>query len=78
MSITQRILLHVGLGTALVVAVVTGVTYRLVYEALQARDLKQLAIYVAERTRREEAGMHTIYSNLEVVRGQFLKREPGH
>ncbi|HEV7402241.1 MAG TPA: ATP-binding protein [Chthoniobacteraceae bacterium] len=75
MSITQRILLHVGLGTALVVAVVTAVTYRLVYEALQARDLKQLEIYVQERTRREENGFRTIYSNLEVVRGQFLKRD---
>jgi signal transduction histidine kinase len=75
MSITQRILLHVGLGTALVVAVVTAVTYRLVYQALQARDLKQLEIYVDERTRREELGFRTIYSNLEVVRGQFLKRD---
>ena len=75
MSITQRILLHVGVGTALVVAVVTGLTYRLVYSALQARDLKQLETYMAERTRREETGFRTIYSNLEVVRGQFLKRD---
>src|SRR3954462_14864964 len=75
MSITQRILLHVGVGTALVVAVVTAVTYRLVYQALQARDLKQLEIYVDERTRREELGFCTIYSNLEVGRGQFLKRD---
>src|SRR3954451_12765677 len=75
MSITQRILLHVGLGTALVVAVVTAVTYRLAYSALQARALEQLEIYVSERTRREELGLCTIYSNLEVVRGQFLKRD---
>jgi signal transduction histidine kinase len=75
MSITHRILLHVGLGTALVVAVVTAVTYRWVYAALQTRDLKQLEIYMAERTRLEERGFRTIYSNLEVVRGQFLKRD---
>lgn len=60
MSITRRILLHVGIGTALVVAVVTAVTYRWVYGALQARDLKQLDTYMAQRTKVEENGFRTI------------------
>lgn len=74
MTVARRILLHVMLGAAFVVAVVTAVTYRLVFSALRDRDLKQLAIYVAERTQREEARFQQIQANLTLVRGQFLKR----
>ena len=74
MSITKRLLLHVGLGTALVVAVVTAVTYALVYSAIKQRDLQNLQTYVSERALREEARFQQVQSNLLLVRGQFLTR----
>lgn len=74
MSITKRLLLHVGIGTALVVAVVTAVTYALVYHAIKQRDLQNLQTYVAERALREEARFQQVQSNLLLVRGQFLSR----
>lgn len=75
MTVARRILLNVAFGAAIVIAVVAAVTYRLVYQAAEQRTIESLNTYVAERTRREEAGFRTIYSNLEVVRGLFLKRD---
>ena len=75
MTVASRILLNVAIGAAIVIAVVAAVTYQLVYQAAEQRTIESLNTYVAERTRREEAGFRTIYSNLEVVRGQFLKRD---
>jgi signal transduction histidine kinase len=74
MTVARRILIHVALGAAFVVAVVTAVTYWLVYDALKKRDLQHLATYVTERMQREEARFQQIQSNLTLVRGQFLKR----
>src|SRR6476469_6392764 len=74
MTITQRILLHVAAGTGLVVAVVTAMTYRLVFDALKERELRLLETYVHERAEREEARFQQVQSNLSLVRGQFLKR----
>jgi signal transduction histidine kinase len=54
--------------------VVTAVTYTLVFEALRQRDLKHLETYVEERGLREEARFQQVQSNLELARGQFLKR----
>jgi len=75
MTVAYRILRNVAIGAALVIAVVSAVTYRLVYQAAEQRTVEHLNTYVAERTRREEASFRTIYSNLEVVRGQFLSRD---
>ena len=55
MTVARRILTHVALGAGFVVAVVTAVTYWLVFEALKKRDLKHLETYVEERGLREEA-----------------------
>ena len=74
MTIPQRILLQVAAGAGLVIAVATGVTYGLVYSAAKERDLKHLATYVSERSRREEIGFQQVQQNLLLVRGQFLKR----
>jgi signal transduction histidine kinase len=74
MTITKRILLNVAIGTGLVVAVVTAVTYLLVFRALKQRDLQNLQTYVAERALREEARFQQVQSNLLLVRGQFLIR----
>ena len=74
MNISRRILLHVAFGTAFVIAVVSVVTYQLVYEELTRRDLKNLDIYVAERAKREAARFQQVQSNLLLVREQFLKR----
>lgn len=74
MTIPQRILLHVAIGAALVIAVVTAVTYGIVYDSAKQRDLKHLETYVRERTRREEIGFKQVEINLNLVRGQFLKR----
>ncbi|MGB8168259.1 MAG: HAMP domain-containing sensor histidine kinase [Chthoniobacteraceae bacterium] len=74
MTVARRILLHVALGAAFVIAVVTAVTYTLVYEALKQRDLQLLATYVNERAQREEARFQQVETNLRLVRGQFLKR----
>ncbi len=57
------------------IAVVAWVTYQLVFDAAEERAIEHLNTYVKERTKREEANFQTIYSNLEVVRGQFLKRD---
>lgn len=77
MTIPQRILLHVALGAAVVIAVATAVTYEIVYEGAKERDLKHLETYVSERARREEAGFKQVEANLMLVRGQFLKRMEG-
>lgn len=77
MTIPQRILLHVALGAALVIAVVTAVTYGIVLESAKQRDLKHLETYVRERARREEIGFKQVEINLNLVRGQFLKRMEG-
>jgi hypothetical protein len=74
MTVSRRILIHVALGVFFVVAVVTAVTYLLVYEALTQSGLKQLETYVAERAAREEARFLRVQSNLALVRGMFLKR----
>jgi signal transduction histidine kinase len=72
MSITKRILLHVGLGAALVLAVVAIVTYRTVFSATEKRVVAQLDTYVTERTRREEASFKVVYANLATARSLFL------
>lgn len=77
MTIPQRILLHVALGAALVIAVATGVTYGIVFSAAKQRDLKHLETYVTERSRREDIGFKQVEINLNLVRGQFLKRMEG-
>lgn len=74
MTIPQRILLHVALGAAVVIAVATAVTYGIVYEAAKQRDLKHLETYVTERARREEMGFKQVEINLNLVRGMFLRR----
>ena len=74
MTVSRRILIHVALGAAFIVAVVTAVTYELVYRALRQRDLDHLKTYVTERTRREAARFQQIQSNLTLAREQFLKR----
>jgi signal transduction histidine kinase len=77
MTIPQRILLQVGVGAGLVIAVATAVTYGMVYDSSKQRDLKHLATYVNERSRREEVGFQQVQANLILVRGQFLKRIEG-
>ncbi|MFO1512829.1 MAG: PAS domain S-box protein [Verrucomicrobiota bacterium] len=77
MTIPQRILLHVAAGAALVIAVATAVTYGIIYDAAKQRDLKHLETYVTERARREEIGFKQVEINLNLVRGQFLKRMEG-
>jgi len=73
-TIPQRILLQVAVGAGLVIAVATGVTYGIVYNAAKQGDLKQLETYVTERARREEIGFQQVEADLTLVRGQFLKR----
>src|SRR4051812_15811511 len=74
MSITKRILLHVGLGAALVLAVIAIVTYRSVFSATEQRVVAQLDTYVTERTRREEASFKVVYANLATARSLFLQQ----
>jgi len=64
MTVARRILLHVALGAVFVVAVVTAVTYRLVYDAVTQRDLRHLKTYVDERALREEARFQQVQSNM--------------
>ena len=74
MTVSRRILLPVACGVAFVVAVVTAVTYALVYSALKQRDLDHLQTYVEGRAQREEARFLQVEANLALVRGQFLQR----
>lgn len=74
MTVARRILLQVALGAAVVLAVATAVTYKVVYDALTANDLQLLETYVKERSQREEARFQQVQSNLALVRAQFLKR----
>ena len=74
MTIPQRILVQVAAAAGLVIAVATGVTYGIVYDAAKKRDLRNLETYVSERSRREEIGFLQAQANLMLVRGQFLKR----
>ena len=73
-TIPQRILVHVAAGSGMAIAVITVLTYWMVYSAAKERDLKHLDTYVRERALREEAGLHDVEANLTLVRGQFLKR----
>jgi hypothetical protein len=75
MTVARRILIHVALGAAVVLAVVAGVTYYLVYEQAEARAVDQLTTYVRERTQLEEARFETIYNNQEIVKGLILQRD---
>lgn len=75
MTVSRRILVHVALGAAIVIAIVAAVTYGRVFEAAEQRALEHLETYVTERMRREEAGFQIAYSHLEVARGLFLARE---
>jgi signal transduction histidine kinase len=74
MTVARRLLIHVALGVAFVVVVVTAVTYALVYDALKKSGLKQLDTYVGERAEREEARFLGIQTNMLLVRAQFLQR----
>jgi signal transduction histidine kinase len=74
MTVSRRILIHVALGAAFVLAVATAVTYALVYDALTKRDLQHLDTYVRDRQEREEARFLQVQTNLALVRAQFLKR----
>lgn len=74
MSVARKLLLHVALGAAFVVAVVTAVTYGLVFDALKKSGLRNLETYVTERAQREEARFQQVQSNMLLVRGQYLKR----
>jgi hypothetical protein len=69
MSVARKLLLHVALGAAFVVAVVTAVTYHLVFDALKKSGLRTLETYVTERAQREEVRFQEIESNLLLVRG---------
>lgn len=75
MTVSRRILLHVAIGAAMVIAVVAGVTYALVFKAAERRALDHLHTYTMERIRREEASFKIAYDRLEVVRGLFRARE---
>ncbi|MBL9137426.1 MAG: HAMP domain-containing protein [Verrucomicrobiales bacterium] len=77
MTIPRRIVLHVALGVGVVIAVVTAVTYWMVYQAVKQRDLQHLNAYVSERSLREEQTFRQVEGNLRLVRGQFLKRMRG-
>lgn len=75
MNVSHRILVHVAVGASLVIAVVAGVTYQLVFKAGEERVIEHLNTYVSERMRREEASFRTAYVRLETVRGLFIVRD---
>src|ERR1043165_3891516 len=75
MTVARRILIHVALGAAVVLAVGAGATYLLVHEQAEARAVDQLTTYVRERTQIEEARFETIYNNQEIVKGLILQRD---
>lgn len=74
MTVARRLLIHVAFGVAFVVAVVTAVTYWLVFDALKRSGLRQLDTYVRERAEREEARFLQVQTNMTLVRAQFLAR----
>ncbi len=76
MTLSHRILLQIAIAAGLVILVATGVTYWLVFSAAEQQGLNHLSDYVAERARVEEAGLRRIAENLELARGQFLRRNP--
>lgn len=74
MTVARRLLIYVVLGATLAITLVAWGTYRVVYRAAERRAVENLDAYVTERTKREEAGFHTTYSNLEIIRSLLLKR----
>ncbi len=74
MNVSRRILLHVMLSVVFVLAVVTAVTYAMVFAAIKQRDLDHLQTYVNERAAREESRFLGVQTNLTLVRARFLKR----
>jgi signal transduction histidine kinase len=74
MTVTRRLLWQVTLGTGLVLAVMTSVTYDRIYSDMEERELRTVRTYVSERVQREEGRFLQVQSNMLLVRGQFLKR----
>ncbi|MCB1078213.1 MAG: HAMP domain-containing protein, partial [Verrucomicrobiae bacterium] len=75
MTVSRRLLTHVAVGTALVVAGVAGVTYWMVRQQAERLVIERLDTYVAERTRREQATFDLVLRNLETVRSLYLSRD---
>jgi signal transduction histidine kinase len=74
MTLSRRLLIHVALGSALVIAGVAAVTYGMVHQESERLVIERLDTYVAERTRREESVFRQVHLNLETVRSLYLSR----
>ena len=75
MTVSRRLLIHVALGSALVIAGVAAVTYWLVHQEAERLVIERLDTYVAERTRLEQSGFDLVHHNLETVRSLYLNRD---
>jgi PAS domain S-box-containing protein len=73
-SLTGRTLLFTAAAVGLVIAAATGLTYRFVFEGVEARGVHYLNQYVSERARREEQNFLRIRDSLNIARQAFLER----
>ncbi|MBL9153408.1 MAG: sensor histidine kinase [Verrucomicrobiales bacterium] len=74
MTISRRLLLHVGFGAAVSIAAVTGVTYWLIRQESERLVIERLDTYVGERVRREQGVFDLVARNLETARSLYLSR----
>ena len=73
LSLTRRTLLRVAVTAGIGIMAATGVTYLVVYDAMEKLRLEILSQYVVERAHREETRFFLAESNLQVVKEAFLQ-----
>jgi PAS domain S-box-containing protein len=73
-SLTHRTLLRIAIAAGLGIVIATGVTYTIVFDAMEALRLDMLRQYVVERARREEGQFVLAEANHQVLKEVFLQR----
>jgi PAS domain S-box-containing protein len=73
-SLTGRALLFTAAAVGLVIVAATAITYRFVFEGVEARSVRYLNQYVSERARREEQNFLRIRDSLNIARQAFVER----
>ncbi|MCB1124655.1 MAG: hypothetical protein KJT03_24090, partial [Verrucomicrobiae bacterium] len=57
-------LIRIGVGAGLVIVALTGITFFLIFRAVEERGKNHLAQYVEERAKREQISLTQIRDNL--------------
>jgi PAS domain S-box-containing protein len=73
-SLTGRTLLQIAAAAGLGIVLATGVTYYVIYDAMEAMGLQLLTQYATERAKREEAPFLLAEANHRLFKEAFMAR----